>query len=68
MDESGDRGADEQGRRRRSDERLPPPGPTGGHRAVQMVEAAVAGFKVLHGAAHHPAQRVLVDVPTIAGA
>ncbi len=64
MYERGDRGADQQHRRRRSDDGLPLPGTPGGDGALQMVEGAVAGFEALDSAPQHTAQDDLVQVRT----
>lgn len=62
MHESGDGGADQQRRRGRADDGLPPAGAPGGHRALEMLQGPVGGFEVPHGAAQHPAQDDLVQL------
>lgn len=64
MYERGDRGADEQRRRRHSDDGLPLLGSPGGDGALQMVEGAVTGFEALDSAPQQTAQGDLVQVRT----
>lgn len=68
MHESGDRGADQQRRRGRADDGLPPAGPPGGYRALEMLQGPVGGFEVPHGTEQHPAQGYLVQLAAGAGA
>ena len=70
VDEGGDRGADEQRRRRHTDDGLPLPGAPGGHRAAADGRGCRRWARgSCDGAVQHTAQRDLVQVRTgVAGA
>lgn len=61
VDEGGDGGADQQGRRGRPDDGLPSPGPAGGDGAVEVVEGPLGGGQLPHRTVQHAAQGHLVQ-------
>ncbi|MDQ0960178.1 hypothetical protein QFZ66_004056 [Streptomyces sp. B4I13] len=65
MQHGGDGGAEEEGRGRHADDRLPLAGPADGDGSPQVVQGAVARLHLLDDVVEHPAQCQLVRVEPV---